>query len=81
MSGDPRDYKLDLSSLPKADEGTSRAPAKSFIGVHFKCCSVYQRIYRSDDGHRYEGRCPRCGRQVRFLVGPGGTDDRYFVVE
>ena len=80
MTGDPRDYKLDLSSLPKQDEPAA-APARPFIGVHFKCCGVYQRIYRSEDGKRYEGRCPRCARQVRFLVGHGGTDDRYFVVE
>lgn len=81
MSGDPRDYKLDLSSLPKTDDAAPQAAARPFIGVHFKCCSVYQRIYRSADGQRYEGRCPRCGGQVRFLVGQGGTDDRYFVVE
>jgi hypothetical protein len=80
MSGDPRDYKLDLSSLPKQDEPAA-APSRPFIGVHFKCCGVYQRIYRSQDGKRYEGRCPRCARQVRFMVGQGGTDDRYFVVE
>ncbi len=80
MSGDPRDYKLDLSSLPKQDEPAA-APSRPFIGVHFKCCGVYQRIYRSQDGKRYEGRCPRCARRVRFMVGQGGTDDRYFVVE
>jgi hypothetical protein len=81
MSGDPRDYKLDLSSLPKSDAADARPSARPFIGVHFKCCGVYQRIYRSTDGERYEGRCPRCARQVRFRVGQGGTDDRYFVVE
>ena len=81
MSGDPRDYKLDLSSLGSGETEPANAPARPFIGVHFKCCGVYQRIYRSNDGQRYEGRCPKCARQVRFLVGQGGTDDRYFVVE
>ncbi len=81
MNSDPRDYKLDLSSLPKDVGEPNAAPERPFIGVHFKCCGVYQRIYRSNDGQRYEGRCPRCARQVRFLVGQGGTDDRYFVVE
>ena len=81
MSGDPRDYKLDISSLPKSEANAGEAASKPFVGVHFKCCGVYQRIYRSSDGKRYEGRCPKCARQVRFLVGHGGTDDRYFVVE
>ena len=81
MSGDPRDYKLDLSSLGSGEKEPANTPARPFIGVHFKCCGVYQRIYRSNDGLRYEGRCPKCARQVRFLVGQGGTDDRYFVVE
>jgi hypothetical protein len=79
---DPRDYKLDLST--QREQGDSEASAKSsrpYISVHFACCGVYQRIYRSADGKRYEGHCPRCARPVRFLVGPGGTDARQFVVE
>jgi hypothetical protein len=81
VTGDPRDYKLDLSSLSDAEKVEPKPQMRPFIGVHFKCCGVYQRIYRSNDGKRYEGRCPRCAQQVRFLVGQGGTDDRYFVVE
>ncbi len=80
MASDPRDYKLDLSSLPKSDEGKP-SQSRPFIGVHFKCCGVYQRIYRHPAGDRYEGRCPRCGKQVRAMVGSGGTDERTFVVE
>jgi hypothetical protein len=81
MSGDPRDYKLDISSLPRDQVEPGTPSGRPFVGVHFKCCGVYQRIYRNTDGTQYEGRCPRCARQVRFLVGHGGTDDRYFVVE
>jgi hypothetical protein len=81
MNSDPRDYKLDISSLPSQEADAPDASGRPFVGVHFRCCGVYQRIYRSNDGKRYEGRCPRCARQVRFLVGHGGTDDRYFVVE
>jgi hypothetical protein len=80
MTGDPRDYKLEISSL--APEPSEQAvQGRPFIGVHFKCCGVYQRIYRNNDGLAYEGRCPRCARSVRFLVASGGTDERYFVVE
>src|SRR5947207_15490161 len=79
---DPRDYKLDVSSLPpgEREEKTSRE-SKPFLMVHFACCGVYQRIYRSADGLRYEGHCPKCARPVKFRVGEGGTDSRAFVVE
>jgi hypothetical protein len=79
---DPRDYKLDLSGAqsPEAREqvATNKRP---YISVRFACCGVYQRIYRSADGQRYEGHCPKCAKPVRFKVGPGGTDARFFVVE
>jgi len=74
---DPRDYKLDISSLkpPVATPGP-----RPYLSVLFECCSVYQRIYRDLDGTQYKGRCPRCGRSVTFAVGPGGTTTRFFVV-
>jgi hypothetical protein len=42
---------------------------------------VYVRIYCSPDGKSYRGHCPRCAKPVNFVVGPGGTDARTFVVE
>jgi hypothetical protein len=79
---DPRDYKIDISSLPKNSSGeTTPRNARPFLMVHFACCGVYQRIYRSSDGERYEGHCPKCARPVKFRVGQGGTDARAFVVE
>ncbi|MGA3066722.1 MAG: hypothetical protein ABSF29_07730 [Tepidisphaeraceae bacterium] len=56
------------------------ASAKPFLSVLFACCQVYQRIYRNPEGTAYVGRCPRCGKSVRFVVGEGGTDARNFVV-
>jgi hypothetical protein len=51
---------------------------RKFIGVHFKCCNVYQRVYLNPMGTGYWGACPRCGKQVRFVIGSGGSDERFF---
>ena len=88
---DPRDYKLDLRGTGAgADSGTDgrgappgAAPAgaaRPYLSVHFACCGVYQRVYRSADGRTYHGHCPRCAAPVRFVVGEGGTAARRFVV-
>ena len=83
---DPRDYKLDIAGLTPGGVPVSRAIAhtdggRPFLGVHFACCSVYVHIYRNADGTEYAGNCPRCGKPVRFPIGPGGTDERQFIVE
>lgn len=84
MAADPRDYKLDL--LTAGDAGPASGPTarpsepRPFLSVRFACCGAYQRVYRSADGKCYEGRCPRCARPVRFVVGEGGTSARCFVV-
>ena len=78
---DPRDYKVELSGKV-AESGNSEGSAgtRPFVSVHFACCNVYLRIYRSADGKHYRGRCPRCGVPVNFVVGEGGTAARTFVV-
>ncbi|MFN4244391.1 MAG: hypothetical protein ACK4PI_14275 [Tepidisphaerales bacterium] len=80
---DPRDYKLDITGL-SAKETSAPEQAVSggrpYLRVHFACCHQYVRIYRSPDGQRYAGNCPRCGKPVRFIVGPGGTSAREFIV-
>jgi hypothetical protein len=77
---DPRDYKIDIAGIPQPDE-PSAAPNRPFVSVRFACCGAYQRIYRTADGSAYRGRCPKCGKPVNFVVGAGGTDARFFVVE
>ncbi len=79
---DPRDYKLDLSSLksdPKDDDSSTAAP-RPFLSVLFACCGVYQRLYRDPTGTFYAGHCPKCAKAVKFNVGRGGTSERHFVV-
>lgn len=81
MNNDERP-KLDLTDIPsRSPETNSMSAGRPFLSVHFNCCRVYQRVYASPDGKRYEGRCPKCLRTIRFVVGQGGTTDRSFVVE
>ena len=89
---DDRDYKLELSSAAAAASpvGTTNTaavspagrahPPRPFLNVHFACCNVYLRVYKSADGAAYRGRCPKCGKAVTFAVGEGGTDSRFFRV-
>ena len=55
-----------------------RSAARPFLGIHFACCHVYARIYRTADGTRYVGHCPKCCRRIEFRVDAGGTDQRFF---
>jgi hypothetical protein len=79
VPSDPRDYKLDLSTVPSQPE-SAPTEGKPFLSVHFACCGVYTRIYRNPTDPEYRGRCPKCGKPVRFVVGEGGTTSRTFVV-
>ncbi len=52
---------------------------RPWIGIRFDCCGAYARVYRNPDATVYVGRCPHCLQTVTLRVGPGGTDQRFFV--
>lgn len=68
----------DYGETSKAPDANSPRP---YLSIHFACCGVYTRIYKSADGKHYRGHCPRCARPVQFQVGDGGTTCRTFVVK
>ncbi len=69
---------LDLSSEPSTGQRINHSPGRSFLGIHFRCCGIYARIYLNRHGTAYEGRCPRCLRPVRIEISPDGVDSRFF---
>jgi len=78
LSSDPQPPPLP----PKSEEQPPpvEKEQRKFIGVRFNCCGIYVRIYVNKDGTAYEGRCPKCYRPVKFAIGSGGTDHRFFDV-
>jgi len=84
------DYIVDIDGLRpsqgvEADTRSSRSDSgfqgRPWIAVTWACCSVYSRVYRNRDGSAYEGRCPKCAKQVKACVGEGGTDNRFFTAD
>ena len=51
---------------------------RPYISVYFRCCGVYQRVYRSPGATKYVAFCPRCARKAEVRVDPSGTDARFF---
>jgi len=64
--------------LSAQKEQPAQKEQRKFIGVKFNCCNIYVRIYANKEGTAYEGRCPKCFRPVKFKIGEGGTDHRFF---
>ncbi|MBD3392135.1 MAG: hypothetical protein GF410_08955 [Chitinivibrionales bacterium] len=54
---------------------------RSFLGILFKCCNTYGRIYRNEQATAYVGHCPVCGKRVFVPIGKDGTSARFFVAE
>ncbi len=83
-----RDYILDIPGLPDPQArpaagayraiGPAERGALNWLAVHWRCCHVYSRIYKTRDGTAYAGCCPKCGKPVRARIGPDGTTGRFF---
>ena len=52
--------------------------SRKFLGIHFRCCNMYVRVYKNSDGTAYRGNCPKCGKKVHIPIGQGGSAGRFF---
>ena len=69
---------MDITRNNERSANAGANPAKPFVGVHFKCCNIYVRIYRNRTQDAYEGACPKCRKKVKLPIGSGGTNNRFF---
>lgn len=60
------------------NEETSSRP---FIGMHFKCCNVYARVYLNAGGTAFVGWCPRCATRAEVRVSPTGSKTKFFTAD
>lgn len=51
---------------------------RPFLGMYFKCCNVYSRIYLNRTGITFVGWCPKCTAKVEVRVSPYGSKARFF---
>jgi len=72
---DPGGRQRPPATPPPPDAASDARPA---LQVYFRCANAYIRVLRAADGTHYLCRCPKCGKSTRFIVGQGGTEQRYF---
>jgi hypothetical protein len=84
MSQRRQDYIVEIDGVRTPAQPTQEVRAAShlrgrpWLAVHWRCCSVYSRVYRKPDESSYRGYCPKCARPVRIRVGPGGSNHKFF---
>lgn len=79
MSGPDYIVEVQGVSVPQPPpESGKTLRGRPWLAVHWRCCSVYSRVYRDPSGKSYDGRCPVCRRPIHLKVGAGGTNCRFF---
>ena len=52
--------------------------AREYIGIMFKCCNVYSRIYINRNRTAFVGWCPKCAGKAEVKISPRGSESRFF---
>lgn len=72
--GEPAGHTANCGAPAARGGSASRRP---WIGIHFECCDVYQRVYRKPEDDHYLGFCPKCGRKIRLRVSADGVNAKF----
>ncbi len=56
-------------------------PKRPYLGVLFRCCHVYTRIYLNAAGTAFTGFCPKCGGSLTINVCRGGSTSRFWTAD
>jgi hypothetical protein len=51
------------------------------IGILYKCCHIYARIYLNKKGDAFVGWCPKCAAKLEVKVSPTGSSRKFFTAE
>ena len=62
--------KVPSNTVPSNPGPPSPRPS---IGMMWKCCRVYSRVYLKHAGTHFAGHCPRCGASLRIVAVPSDT--------
>jgi hypothetical protein len=51
---------------------------REYVGVTFKCCRVYSRIYINKERTAYVGWCPKCAAKMEVRIEKSGSHSKFF---
>jgi len=54
---------------------------RPFIGMLFKCCNAYGRLYLNPKKKEFYGRCPKCGKAAVMKISSDGQKGNFFVAD
>lgn len=52
--------------------------SRPYIGMHFKCCNAYARVYLNAKGDAFAGHCPKCARPIRIKASASGSKSKFW---
>ncbi len=79
----PRDGdSVEIAGIPREDPspGSDARAGRKFLRIYFACANQYTRAYCNAAGTQYTARCAACGVTKKFVVGEGGTSERFFAL-
>ena len=54
---------------------------RPFVGVYFRCCHIYSRIFINKQKTAFVGWCPKCAAKIEMKISPTGSTERFFFAD